>query len=109
MFIFDVFYCYRWMFGLAAVPAIVQFIGFIFLPESPRWLVANGKSYRAHTVLVNIRGTSDIELEMKEIELSVEEDRKERDLAGVDNKQGHHSPPDRKVIKHGSGLKLKIK
>ena len=70
------------MLGLASVPSIVQFIGFIFLPESPRWLVANGKEDKARTVLITIRGSTDIEEELKEVQRSVEEDHREKEIAG---------------------------
>jgi len=48
----------RYMLGLAGVPSIIQLIGFFFLPESPRYLVANGKIEEARKVLATIRGHS---------------------------------------------------
>lgn len=38
---------WRYMLGLSGVPSILLVLGFFFLPESPRWLVAAGKRREA--------------------------------------------------------------
>lgn len=48
---------WRYMLGLAAVPSIVMWIGFQGLPESPRWLVMNGRRDEALIVLKDVRDT----------------------------------------------------
>lgn len=42
---------WRWMVGLGAAPAILQFGLLIILPETPRWLVKNGDTEAARAVL----------------------------------------------------------
>lgn len=63
------------MLGLAAIPSVIQFCGFFFLPESPRYLVARGDEDKARSCLEKVRGTTEIDHELKEIIESVEENK----------------------------------
>jgi sugar porter (SP) family MFS transporter len=45
---------WRWMFGLGFIPSFLFFIGALWLPESPRWLVKAGKDAKAGMVLNKI-------------------------------------------------------
>lgn len=58
---------WRWMVGLAAVPATIQFIGFLYLPESPRWLLEHGYIDQAVSALRLLRGCDDVKEEVQEV------------------------------------------
>lgn len=46
---------WRYMLGLAAIPSITMFVGFLTLPESPRWLASKGRREEALQVLQHLR------------------------------------------------------
>jgi MFS transporter, SP family, galactose:H+ symporter len=62
---------WRWMLGLAVVPAAIFAVGMVVLPETPRWLARQGRLDAARAVLVRIRGTSNVDAEMRDIEVSL--------------------------------------
>jgi sugar porter (SP) family MFS transporter len=45
---------WRLMFGFGVVPSVLFLIGVVFLPESPRWLMANAREERAAAILQKI-------------------------------------------------------
>lgn len=66
---------WRWMFGLAAIPALILLIGLLFVPESPRWLMSRSQEDQARAVLQRIRESDDVSSELAEIkaDLSLQE------------------------------------
>ncbi|MBL4648028.1 MAG: sugar porter family MFS transporter [Gammaproteobacteria bacterium] len=60
---------WRLMLGVTAIPAFIMFIGVLFLPRSPRWLMLAGRKDLALKILHRIHGDSEeVATEIKEIE-----------------------------------------
>lgn len=46
--------CWRPMFYVGVIPAIIMFVGMIFLPETPRWLISKGFEDKCRKVLEKV-------------------------------------------------------
>ncbi|KAJ8249725.1 hypothetical protein COCON_G00229410 [Conger conger] len=90
---------WRYMLGLSVVPAVLQFVGFLFLPESPRWLVQRGLTQKARRVLSQIRGNQNIDEEYDSIKSSIEEEEKDSGGAALTSPS---APLERERL-HGCG------
>ncbi len=64
---------WRWMFAIGLVPASMLGIGFLFLPESPRWLVKQNRRQEAAKILSFLRGASNVDAELDSITNSLQE------------------------------------
>ena len=58
---------WRWMFALTAAPSLLFFAGMFFVPESPRWLVKNGKDEFARRILGRIGGDTYADGEVRDV------------------------------------------
>jgi SP family sugar:H+ symporter-like MFS transporter len=61
---------WRWMFWVMIIPSITFFFSLLFIPESPRFLVASGKKDKALAVLTRLMG-SDAQTKLDEIAASL--------------------------------------
>ncbi|AXE40064.1 sugar porter family MFS transporter [Acidipropionibacterium virtanenii] len=68
----DPSHAWRWMLGLATIPAVALWIGTFFVPESPRWLVTKRRNGEALDVLKQLR-EEDPTKELAEIDQLVTE------------------------------------
>lgn len=50
---------WRGMLGSETIPALLFFFIIFFIPESPKWLIVNGKTEKASKILANIYNTED--------------------------------------------------
>lgn len=68
---------WRLMLGLAAVPALILFLGVLRLPESPRFLIKNNKPDEARKVLGYLRpNKKEIDSEVTQIQETASEEKK---------------------------------
>ena len=61
---------WRWKLGVAAIPALVFFLSLFFIPESPRWLVGQGRDDEARSVLEQ-NGETNPQQELVDIQQSL--------------------------------------
>ncbi|XP_070803609.1 proton myo-inositol cotransporter [Pituophis catenifer annectens] len=97
---------WRYMLGLSAIPAVIQFVGFLFLPESPRWLIQKGQTQKARRILSRMRGNQTIDDEYDSIKNNIDEEEKEVGSAGPVIYRMLTYPPTRRQLIVGCSLQM---
>jgi len=85
---------WRWMFWVEMAPAALFFVALLFIPESPRFLVASGKKDRAQRVLARLYGEAAALQKVEDIYNSLPAD--------------HHRPKLRDLLDSSTGKVRKI-
>jgi sugar porter (SP) family MFS transporter len=93
---------WRWMIGIASVPAALLLVLMLRAPESPRWLVKVDKIDDARSNLRRVRGVEDVEEELHGIEEIEEQERQ----APVSGWKGLRQPWVRPALIMGCGMSL---
>ncbi|MEP0546027.1 MAG: sugar porter family MFS transporter [Rhodothermales bacterium] len=65
---------WRWMLGLETLPAVLYFVGLFFVPQSPRWLVMQGRHQEALPIMEMAVGNVAAMQELSDIQKSMVKD-----------------------------------
>lgn len=93
---------WRWMIGIASVPAALLLVLMLRAPESPRWLVKVDRNDDARINLRRVRGVEEVEDELHAIE-EVEEQERQAPVSGW---KGLRQPWVRPALVMGCGMAL---
>ncbi|WP_367143393.1 sugar porter family MFS transporter [Pantoea stewartii] len=66
---------WRWMLVVATLPAVLLWVGMMFMPDTPRWYVMKGRLAEARSVLERTRHKDDVDWELLEITETLDEQR----------------------------------
>ncbi len=66
---------WRWMLGLAAIPAVIVLAIVIKLPDTARWYMMRGRTADARRTLSAIEPHADVEAELAEMQRAISEER----------------------------------
>ncbi|TBN05412.1 MFS transporter [Hyunsoonleella flava] len=91
---------WRWMFWIELIPATIFFVSLLFIPESPRYLVAKSHKEKAQKVLSKLYGSITGERKVQEIDDSISKDHKPRFSDLYDKTLGRIKP----IVWVGIGL-----
>ncbi|MCT6590005.1 sugar porter family MFS transporter [Pantoea dispersa] len=69
---------WRWMLAVATLPAVLLWLGMMFMPDTPRWYAMKGRLAEARKVLERTRAREDVEWEMMEIEETLSDEQQQR-------------------------------
>ena len=95
------FEAWRWMFWVEMIPASLFFVALLFIPESPRFLVASGRKDAAEKVLTRLFGPTVAEQKIRSIDESLAADHHRPKLADLIDKNTGRL---RRIVWVGIGL-----
>ncbi|MBN1951769.1 MAG: sugar porter family MFS transporter [Bacteroidales bacterium] len=64
-------YNWRWMLGLESLPAAFYFFALFAVPESPRWLIMNGREGEALGIMTRMSSEQEAKDELKQVKASI--------------------------------------
>lgn len=69
--------CWRSMFYVGVIPAIILFISMLYMPETPRWLMSKGREKESRKIMNRIERPEQIEASLRAIQLDIDKSRTE--------------------------------
>ena len=70
---------WRWMLGIETLPALIYFLALFAVPESPRWLVMQGRYERARRVLERFSGGDRVDSELNAVQKTLRSEAEKTD------------------------------
>ncbi|WP_411831760.1 sugar porter family MFS transporter [Paenibacillus dokdonensis] len=70
----DVSTAWRWMFGFGIIPGVLFLVLLFFVPESPRWLIKQGRAAQSLPILLRIHGEELAKQEVLDIKESFKQE-----------------------------------